>query len=66
MACRNSSIDLAAQEHANDLRCDSFADGSLYQCIYEQGGRDIDHVMRARHSALPKLFDRTERSPQKP
>ena len=39
------------------IYCDNFADGNLYQCIYEQGGHDINSVMRVMYNGLPKLFD---------
>lgn len=38
------------------IYCDNFADGNLYQCIYEQGGHDVNTVARILYNGLPKMF----------
>lgn len=36
--------------------CDNFADGNLYECIIENGGHDVNTVIRVMFNGLPKMF----------
>lgn len=39
------------------IYCDNFEKGNLYQCIRQNGGHDVNTVMRILYNGLPKMFD---------
>lgn len=53
----------AMKEHTDVFTyCDNFADGNLYQCIYENGGHDVQTVIHIMFNGLPKMFGEATRS----